>query len=91
MSKYISITHYVFFSWHSPAAITLSISTGIVGVYLEESCRRRRKEDCLFSKVPVFLFFFLFNGRKAGTVSLQDAMSSQPHNTTYIYLINLRR
>lgn len=33
MSKYLSITHYVFFSWGGPAAVTLSISTGIVGVW----------------------------------------------------------
>lgn len=52
MSTCISITHYDYFSWGSPAAITLSISSKLAGVW--QRAARRKEKGGLFPMGPFF-------------------------------------
>lgn len=57
---------------------------------LAKSCKKKRKRWSISYGSFFLSFIHALICRNAGIASPQDTMFSQPHNTTYIYLIKLR-
>lgn len=74
MSKCISISHYAYFFWGSPAAMVVSISIRLAGIWQRARGEEEEGRRCVFhSSLSVLLLQDLMS-RKASRTSPQAAM-----------------